>query len=308
MCNVTCPICNKDKPQTDFQLKIMFIDGKYIEHYHEVCTACTNLYMPPIAKYVPKLKPLEEVLAATTKVCSKCGIEKNKSEFYKNRVERDGYRCDCKACHNVVRNRGRAAGREVRQAYVAQLKIKREEAKAIAPVDIPIDGSKRTCTTCKVEKWTTEFPPTYVRQTGYKQVSAQCKSCKNAYVKMLNANRTRKQYSHNPVITRVIEVSHPHLYKPEDITTIYHIFCACTKLSDAKTVANRLKDSNVPYVMGVWYGDPDDDKDYGHMQRRCITVFTSPTSQAEYDLAYCSVAPAGDAHCIWDIWGKDKVL
>jgi hypothetical protein len=36
----------------------------------------------------------------TTKICSKCGIEKELSEFYKNKTRKDGYHNWCKKCHD----------------------------------------------------------------------------------------------------------------------------------------------------------------------------------------------------------------
>lgn len=36
-----------------------------------------------------------------TKVCTKCGIEKEFKDFYKREGTKDGYRQDCKVCHAV---------------------------------------------------------------------------------------------------------------------------------------------------------------------------------------------------------------
>ena len=43
-----------------------------------------------------------------TKVCSKCGIEKEKREFHKDRSSNDGYRSSCKSCSNKRRNEWRS--------------------------------------------------------------------------------------------------------------------------------------------------------------------------------------------------------
>jgi len=36
------------------------------------------------------------------KTCSRCGLEKDLTDFYRDRRHRDGYRSDCKACHTPV--------------------------------------------------------------------------------------------------------------------------------------------------------------------------------------------------------------
>ena len=44
-----------------------------------------------------------------TKVCTKCGIEKPLSEFYKDKYQKSGYTSHCKACHTqyAIENRER---------------------------------------------------------------------------------------------------------------------------------------------------------------------------------------------------------
>lgn len=36
------------------------------------------------------------------KICSRCKIEKNEEEFYKNKTTRDGLCCECKACRSRI--------------------------------------------------------------------------------------------------------------------------------------------------------------------------------------------------------------
>lgn len=45
------------------------------------------------------------------KICSKCGLEKDQSEFYKDRSKLDGLRYDCKACHVPVVRRYQSTDR-----------------------------------------------------------------------------------------------------------------------------------------------------------------------------------------------------
>ena len=51
----------------------------------------------------PKKKAEEQ--DRSTKVCSKCGIEKEKREFYKRSLNDDGYNSICKKCENERRNK-----------------------------------------------------------------------------------------------------------------------------------------------------------------------------------------------------------
>lgn len=54
----------------------------------------------------PKKKVEEQ--KPRTKVCSKCGIEKEKREFHKDRSSNDGYHSRCKSCNNKRRNEWRS--------------------------------------------------------------------------------------------------------------------------------------------------------------------------------------------------------
>ena len=56
-----------------------------------------------------------------TKICSKCGLEKNLSEFYKRKETKDGYRSDCKKCFNknglIFRQKNQKKIKERKQEY-----------------------------------------------------------------------------------------------------------------------------------------------------------------------------------------------
>ncbi len=47
-----------------------------------------------------------------TKVCNKCGTEKQISEFHKNRTKPDGLQCHCKECKRVAKAEWRSANPE----------------------------------------------------------------------------------------------------------------------------------------------------------------------------------------------------
>jgi hypothetical protein len=44
---------------------------------------------------------------SATKVCTKCGVEKPVTEFHRAERMKDGYRSDCKLCHNSDQSRSR---------------------------------------------------------------------------------------------------------------------------------------------------------------------------------------------------------
>jgi hypothetical protein len=46
------------------------------------------------------------------KVCSKCKIEKNITEFNKRKESNDGYRAECKECYNLVKKKYRENNKE----------------------------------------------------------------------------------------------------------------------------------------------------------------------------------------------------
>jgi len=56
-----------------------------------------------------------------TKVCSKCSLEKNLSEFYKRKDNKDGYRTDCKKCFNknvlIYKEKNQKKLKERKQVY-----------------------------------------------------------------------------------------------------------------------------------------------------------------------------------------------
>lgn len=61
-------------------------------------------------------------------MCSKCGLEKELTEFYKAKQMKDGYQSSCKLCNNAFTKRARAAKpdkyrnrrRELRSEYRAK--------------------------------------------------------------------------------------------------------------------------------------------------------------------------------------------
>ena len=75
------------------------------------------------------------------KVCPKCGVEKELSEFSLNRSRRDGHSSLCKCCHRVIRKRHYENNK---QAEIARTSANRKKIKRL------VDEYKSTlsCVVC----------------------------------------------------------------------------------------------------------------------------------------------------------------
>lgn len=94
------------------------------------------------------------------KICSKCGIEKNVSEFSKQLRGQFGVRKDCKPCV-----------------------LQRKRSIIVTPLP---DDSKRTCTKCHVKKSIVEFHRTRTNRSGYRP---ECSECRKAAAREYAKNR-----------------------------------------------------------------------------------------------------------------------
>lgn len=122
-----------------------------------------------------------------TKICTKCGIEKELIEFNTRKDSKDGYRNECKLCKNRVIN--------------------------------TIDNSHyinhyKTCSSCKIEKNISEFYKAKGRKFG---VKSNCKNCNYLYEKeymMNNPDKNKnksKQYRNKD--TQKYNTYHREYYK-----------------------------------------------------------------------------------------------
>jgi hypothetical protein len=85
------------------------------------------------------------------KKCFKCGIEKDESEFHKNKGAKDGLAYQCKKCE-----------KKYREEYYNR------------PKENLVNGKKK-CTKCAIEKNASEFYNDKTRRDG---LTSQCKECK----------------------------------------------------------------------------------------------------------------------------------
>jgi hypothetical protein len=103
-----------------------------------------------------------------TKICSKCGIEKDESKFYKDKNKKDGLQNSCKKCNS------------------------RQKPKEVLP-----EGKKR-CSKCKMEKDVSEFHKDKSRKDG---LCNRCKECVKRYMEdnKEHITKKKKQYRKNNV-------------------------------------------------------------------------------------------------------------
>lgn len=62
------------------------------------------------------------------KMCPRCSVEKNVSEFYKNKKTKDGYRCYCKECEKKSNSANEQKYKETRKKYRKSDKFKEIKA------------------------------------------------------------------------------------------------------------------------------------------------------------------------------------
>ena len=106
-----------------------------------------------------------------TKICSKCGIEKELSEFYKYKHGAYGYAPCCKKC----------ARDQVRERLA-----RKKEAFENGEIKVP---SEKTCSTCKITKPIDYFSMNYFAGDLH---SRRCKECDKEYKKQYSA--THKEF------------------------------------------------------------------------------------------------------------------
>ncbi len=51
------------------------------------------------------------------KFCTKCGVQKDLSEFNKSKINKDGFRGDCKSCQKIYREINKEKLKQQRKKY-----------------------------------------------------------------------------------------------------------------------------------------------------------------------------------------------
>lgn len=108
-----------------------------------------------------------------TKVCTKCGVEKQLNEFVKQAACRDGLHPRCKSCCNEYQKQYLKTNKEkIRQRRRKYYQPKRKEQHSNEGLPL------RTCAKCGIVKLLNDFNKDKSRKYGVKHV---CKSCCKEY-------------------------------------------------------------------------------------------------------------------------------
>lgn len=156
----TCKICTKclvEKPVNDFNRSRLQKDGFNVQ-----CKKCS---LERVRAWRASL-PLNTHI--TSKLCSRCEELKNVTEFYKDKILKDGYSSQCKACHKIK-----------------ALNYKSKNIKKFYETTSNPDIKEKKCLKCKETKSLLDFTTNRRSKDGYNGV---CKKCafKNSYFKTQN--------------------------------------------------------------------------------------------------------------------------
>lgn len=114
----TCTQCDQVKDKSLFRKDPCQTDG-----YRPYCSKCDDANKAPLlkkrraAKKAKRVAAKQSIIDATTKVCTKCGVEKSKEEFSKSKHKTSGCVSQCKACVKIkaqiyyADNKDKIAGR-----------------------------------------------------------------------------------------------------------------------------------------------------------------------------------------------------
>lgn len=153
---------------TDKQLSEFSVDRSKNDGLQRVCNDCLHeAYRARVARRAEQRLASEQIPMDATKVCKKCGIEKQTSDFPKASATIDGISIYCKTCHV---SRGKQ--------YAQSTALKNDVA-ALDPY--AIDRAKK-CPKCSEEKNVSEFARKKANKDG---LSTWCRQCASIASKKL---------------------------------------------------------------------------------------------------------------------------
>lgn len=142
---------------------------------------------------------------STTKVCSKCKVERDRSEFYDNKTAKDGLNWQCKQCQQAYYRQHRLrlsiGDRERKLGRVAGVRTKTE-----------VNAKEKVCRLCKQLKPRSEF---YRVNRMADKLNARCKEClktnrtisNNKYRDLGQPTRERQFHRRHPEVARARKIA-----------------------------------------------------------------------------------------------------
>jgi len=157
-----CNKCREEKDSSCFYKRKLNKDGLSLR-----CVECVNEIRQRRRDELAVVSPV------AAKVCTKCKIEKDLSEFKRDRFSKDGLNFQCKECKRDAVRKRKAALVEKREAN-------------------PITKTEKVCATCGIEKEVGRFYKSNRYADGF---ARQCIECRNLLRNSPEAKEQSKKYN-----------------------------------------------------------------------------------------------------------------
>ena len=192
---------------------------RLIKKRHKRKSKCNIVYKKGNGKGAIDLEQLN-LLEKQTKVCTKCGIEKELNEFHRDKKKKDGRISRCKSCNNLVAWIPIPFKIEIEgKTYEGELKQNRKQTKYLESDGVII---AKVCTKCHNWKSLEEgFSKGSDRSGGRSPI---CRECNSKQVsKWMSENKERKvetnriwcenNKEHKAEYDRIRKRNNPEMYK-----------------------------------------------------------------------------------------------
>ena len=144
----------------------------------------------------------------TSKICSKCNIDKDLGEFHKDKSRKDGYMNTCKECKNSYSKQYRIDNRESISANKKEYREKNtevikerkknyyEKKKLEKKNEEKLEVNSKNCSKCNIHKDIVEFHKDHRRKDGHKSICKECtkssKPSKQTKIPIMELDSTQK--------------------------------------------------------------------------------------------------------------------
>lgn len=181
------------------------------------------------------------------KTCTKCKIEKDSSEFSKDKGKRDGLSCWCKSCQKTDKEKNKLRNQQYQKEYDARRRESRLKYPKIYYEDHSAEGLKY-CVRCQKLKSFNEF---HKAKSGRFGLSSICKNCQQLYDKERYATKERKEYNRNKYneFKDVYNKAKSFKYKSDINFRVSRIMSVNIRSAIKKDKAERHWENLVPYTL-----------------------------------------------------------